>query len=211
MAPLKIFISCCNHLFAEGLKQLLKVGGTETNYRVGILDPEEEISSKIDLMIVDYYALSLMSLHALFEHKIKILLVLTGCLSKIEDHLLLEYLSRGLIGVLPPKSNVTQLKKAIQCTLAGELWIERSVLKSLVSSLKGDKMSLDSQLTRKEIAIVKMICKGYRNKDIMKYLDMSGPSVKKHLNNIYKKVGVKDRLQLAVYVINKWPFYIRET
>ena len=64
------------------------------------------------------------------------------------------------------------------------------------------------QLTKREIEIVKVICKGYRNKEIMKSLSMTEQSVKKHLTSLYKKAGVTDRLQLALYAIKHWSFYI---
>jgi DNA-binding CsgD family transcriptional regulator len=56
-------------------------------------------------------------------------------------------------------------------------------------------------LTRTEAVIVKMICRGYSNKEIMKRLKVTEQSVKSHLNRIYKKTGVSDRLQLAIYTI----------
>ena len=64
------------------------------------------------------------------------------------------------------------------------------------------------QLTKREIEIVKLICKGYRNKEIEKSLSITDQAVKKHLNHIYKKAGVAGRLQLALYAVKHWSFYI---
>ncbi len=58
-------------------------------------------------------------------------------------------------------------------------------------------------LTRTEIEIVKMISQGYSNKEIIKKLKITEQSVKSHLNKIYKKTGVSDRLQLAMFAIEK--------
>lgn len=64
------------------------------------------------------------------------------------------------------------------------------------------------QLTKRELEIIKMICKGYRNKEIAKSLSLTEQSVKKHLNRLYKITGITDRLQLALYAIKHWPFCI---
>ncbi len=58
-------------------------------------------------------------------------------------------------------------------------------------------------LTKTEIEIVEMICWGYSNKEIIKKLKITEQSVKSHLNKIYKKTGVSDRLQLAMFAIEK--------
>lgn len=67
---------------------------------------------------------------------------------------------------------------------------------------KGIGIKKAHSLTIREIEIVKMICNGYSNKEIMKLLSISEQSVKSHLSRIYKKTGVSDRLQLALYAIN---------
>jgi DNA-binding NarL/FixJ family response regulator len=60
-------------------------------------------------------------------------------------------------------------------------------------------------LTKKEKEIVSLICNGCRNKEIAQRLDISEQTVKSHCNRIYKKVGVSDRLQLALYTHKLWP------
>ena len=58
---------------------------------------------------------------------------------------------------------------------------------------------------KKEKEVVSLICHGYRNKEIAQKLDISEQTVKSHCNRIYKKVGVTDRLQLALYTNRLWP------
>ncbi|WP_420886060.1 LuxR C-terminal-related transcriptional regulator [Candidatus Brocadia sinica] len=45
----------------------------------------------------------------------------------------------------------------------------------------------------------------------MARLNISEPSVKKYMNGIYKKVGVANRLQLALYAMEHWPSYFKVT
>lgn len=133
----------------------------------------------------------------------------TGCLPKLEEERLLEFVFQGLVGVLlPEEANFQQLKKALERVVSGELWFTRKKLKDIVSYMKQAKAEV-SQLTKREIEIVKLICNGHRNKEIMKGLSLTDHSVKKHLTSLYKKAGVADRLQLALYAIKHWSFYIK--
>jgi len=206
--PLRITISCCNNLFSEGIKRLLEEDGMGVNYRITISNPEEVIKKKPDILITDFHTLSVLSHDSLLNHKTGILLLWTGCLPKLEDERLLEFIFQGLIGILLPEETVfSQLKKAIKRVSSGELWFTRKKLKDIISCMKEAKVEVH-QLTKREIEIVKLICKGYRNKEIEKSLSITDQAVKKHLNHIYKKAGVAGRLQLALYAVKHWSFYI---
>jgi len=206
--PLRITISCCNNLFGEGIKRLIEEDRLEIDCITHISTPEKVIDTKPDILITDFHTLSLMSINTLFKHKVGILLLWTGCLPKIEDERLLGFISRGLIGILlPEETTFLQLKRAIKSVTSGELWFTRKKLKDIISCMREVKEEV-RQLTKREIEIIKMICKGYRNKQITKSLGITDQSVKKHLNHIYKKAGVTDRLQLALYAIKHWSFCI---
>ncbi|MDR4509005.1 MAG: response regulator transcription factor [Candidatus Brocadiaceae bacterium] len=208
---LNISICCSHDLFAEGIRQLLADDARKMGCRVGIVNAEEQITAKTDLLIVDYHALSNMAFETLFQHKVRILLLLTDCIPNIQDQRLFEYISKGLVGVLFSRSDSTQLKKAIHCAVSGELWFTHKKLNDIITCMKNGQMEFDVPLTRREKEIVQSICKGYSNKEIMKLLNISEPSVKKFLGSIYKKVGVTDRLQLALYAMKYWPFYFTGT
>src|SRR3972149_3777806 len=76
------------------------------------------------------------------------------------------------------ETNFPQLKKALERVVSGELWFTRKKLKDIVFYMKQAKVEV-SQLTKREIEIVKLICNGYRNKEIMKGLSLTDHSVKK--------------------------------
>jgi len=62
------------------------------------------------------------------------------------------------------------------------------------------KLAVDSQLTNREIEIVKMICVGKLNKEIADALCLAENTIKSHIFNIYKKVNVKNRVELVQYL-----------
>src|SRR3989304_6505824 len=170
MMSLRITICCCNNLFSEGIKRLLEEDGMGTNYRITISNQEEALNTKPNILITDFHPLSVLSHDSLLNHKTGILLLWTGCLPKLEDERLLEFIFQGLIVILLPEETVfSQLKKAIKRVSSGELWFTRKKLKDIISCMKEVKVEVH-QLTKREIEIVKGICKGYRNKEIMKSL-----------------------------------------
>ncbi|MHC4454602.1 MAG: response regulator transcription factor, partial [Planctomycetota bacterium] len=163
--------------------------------------PEEINETRPDLVIADFGTFPRVFPEASFGHDVRVLLLGTGCLPRIENERLLDFVSKGLVGILPSTTDYSQLKKAIKSVSSGELWFERRKLQDLVSNMNNIVTKKRPLLTRTETVIVRMICRGYSNKEIMKRLKVTEQSVKSHLNRIYKKTGVSDRLQLAIFAI----------
>ncbi len=207
--PLRITIGCCNHLFGEGLKKLLLEEcnlGTDNIITVST-NPREITKENNDLLITDFNTLAGIIFDDISDkHKTRILLLGTGCLPKIENECLVSFISRGLAGILSPDTDLSQLKKAIECVISGELWFESKQLLEIIPGIKGKSCNKGPSLTDGEIEVVKLVCNGSSNKEIKKALNISEQAVKSHLSRIYKKTGVSDRLQLALYAINSSVF-----
>ncbi len=210
---LRITIGCCNHLFGEGIKRLLLEEcdlGANSIITVST-NPREIIKEDNDLLITDFNTLAGIIFDDIAgEHKVRILLLGTGCLPKIENECLISFISRGLAGILSPDTDLPLLKKAIECVLSGELWFENKQLLEIIPGLKDKSCSKGPSLTDREIEVVKLICNGSSNKEIRKVLNISEQAVKSHLSRIYKKTGVSDRLQLALYAINSSVFVMNQ-
>ena len=207
--PLRITIGCCNHLFGEGLKKLLLDEcnlGTNNIITVST-NPREITKENNDLLITDFNTLAGIIFDDISDkYKARILLLGTGCLPKIENECLVSFISRGLAGILSPDTDLSQLKKAIECVISGELWFESKQLLEIIPGIKGKSCNKETSLTDREIEVVKLVCNGSSNKEIKKALNISEQAVKSHLSRIYKKTGVSDRLQLALYAINSSVF-----
>lgn len=197
----KIAISCCSNLFGEGIKRFIEEYKFDTCTINFCLDPKEIVKAKPDLLITDFFTLKNVLLDISLKHKVKILLIGTGCLPKIENDHLKAFISQGLVGILSPMTNLSELKKAIKSIIAGELWFDRIKLHEVISTMNNVSVKKQSCLNEKELKIVKMISNGYSNKEIMKKLNTSEDSVKSQLSRIYKKAGVNDRLQLAIVAL----------
>jgi DNA-binding NarL/FixJ family response regulator len=68
---------------------------------------------------------------------------------------------------------------------------------------QGGKGSERSPLSTREREIVAFVAQGYKNEELAEKMFISKQTVKNHLHNIFEKVGVSDRLELALYAIHK--------
>lgn len=208
--PLRIAISCCNSVFSEAIKSLLegekdieivsvvkKTGDTERNLY-------DALTSNLDVIITDYTTFAedfgtffSLSDEILQDDQLRILLVGDSDMRFVADQNLKEFITRGVVGILPPSGDSDLLKKALRAVCDGELWLDRITLMKLFSQMR--RSASQASLARREKEIMAHICQGYRNKEIAQKLNISEQTVKSHCNRIYKKLGVSDRLQLALY------------
>jgi len=118
-----------------------------------------------------------------------------------EDELL-EAIRLGVYGVVLKEMAPRLLIQCIRKVAAGEQWLEkRSVSLALERLLKREAgaRQIAKILTPREIEIVRMVVEGLRNKVIAERLYLSEGTIKVHLHNIYEKLKVNSRLQLARY------------
>jgi two-component system, NarL family, response regulator DegU len=206
----KITVCCCHNVISEGIKELLKIIKLDVNVYIRCYGFKEIIKVKPDLVIADFNTLSRRFNDISLDHDIKILLLEAECLPMIENKFFLDFISKGLVGILSADTNRSQLQKAIKSIISGELWFDRNKYRDIVTIANDISTRKNALLTRREIEIVKMICMGYSNKDIKKYLNTTEHSVKSHLTRIFKKTGVTDRLQLAVLAIKTNQFKLHQ-
>jgi DNA-binding NarL/FixJ family response regulator len=201
---IRIAIGCHSYVLGEGLKKLFK--GDEGTDIIGIFDEgidlKEIIKLQPDIVLADLKIFRTFP-ESVPTDTVKILLISDDSwISEVEKQLP-ELLLRGVCGILPPDADSDMLKKAVKIIYSGELWLDRKLLKNILYHVTNMEKKID--LTKKEKEIVSLICNGCRNKEIAQRLDISEQTVKSHCNRIYKKVGVSDRLQLALYTHKLWP------
>jgi DNA-binding NarL/FixJ family response regulator len=119
-----------------------------------------------------------------------------------DENELLEAIRLGVHGVVLKEMAPRLLIQCIRKVAAGEQWLEkRSVSLALERLLKREAAArqIAKILTPREIEIVRMVAEGLRNKVIAERLYLSEGTIKVHLHNIYEKVRVNSRLELARY------------
>jgi len=131
------------------------------------------------------------------------IIVLTAAVEKIQ---IVQSLQLGARGIVMKEAATQLLMKAIRTVMGGQYWIGREAIGDIVdfmrSSASGEKPSRNFGLTKREMEILAAIVIGLSNKEIARKFSLSEDTVKHHLTNIFDKVGVVSRLELALFAIN---------
>ncbi|MFP6600179.1 MAG: response regulator transcription factor [Deltaproteobacteria bacterium] len=118
-------------------------------------------------------------------------------------------LSQGARGIIMKDSAADTLVTAIRAVYGGEAWVDREITGTLLEELAhrgggGEQGEAEQQrLTARESEVVDLVISGCRNREISERLSISEKTVKAHLSNIFAKLGVRDRLELAIYALNR--------
>ena len=112
------------------------------------------------------------------------------------------YVNAGVHGVVYRNVTGPALLECVRKVAAGETWIQPQTLapEEAENDMVGARVR--DRLTPKELRIVALIVQGYKNKDIAAELGTTGQVIKNYLRNIYDKIGVSDRLELALFTIH---------
>jgi DNA-binding NarL/FixJ family response regulator len=118
-----------------------------------------------------------------------------------------ELFNQGAWGIFPPSDGVDILRKAIRTVGKGEIWACRQnsshIIRHLRRTDRRSRKKDNSILSGRECQVLSLVAGGLKNKHIADKLCISEQTVKVHLNNIFKKIEVKDRLQAALFAIDK--------
>jgi len=126
----------------------------------------------------------------------------------IEKKQIIEALQVGARGVVLKDAATQMLIRAIRTVINGQFWVGRESVADMQTYLKHQIATQPAPkaksygLTRREIEILGTIVGGLSNKEIAQKFSLSEDTVKHHLTNIFDKVGVSSRLELALFAIN---------
>jgi two-component system, NarL family, nitrate/nitrite response regulator NarL len=118
----------------------------------------------------------------------------------IERSEMIAALEAGARGLVMKASASDILIKSIRCVAKGEYWVDRDILADWAQ--KRGTVPPNTQLTARERQIVREILAGSANRNIAQAFHLSEGTVKRHLSNIYTKLGVANRLELALYAMH---------
>ncbi len=132
-------------------------------------------------------------------------ILLTGSIDKRQ---ILEALQLGARGVVLKDAVIDHLSACIHAVMQGQYWLEGRPVHNLVQVLHdlAAQTALPQRktfgLTPRELEVVGLITEGSTNKYIAQTFGISEETVKRHLTNIFNKLGVGNRLELALFALN---------
>jgi two-component system nitrate/nitrite response regulator NarL len=125
-----------------------------------------------------------------------------------------EAMKLGCSGILSKDSSIGLIEKSIQTVFAGEIWLDSNTTAAVIRQFasptdfpaahvgNGKATRERAQLSQREREIIILIAQGYKNKEIAEKMFITEQTVKNHLHNVFDKLGVSDRLELALYAIH---------
>lgn len=123
-----------------------------------------------------------------------------------------QVMKLGARGIVLKQTASELIVKSIRKVHAGEIWLDSqttaAVMRQFASTATETQPAQGrvrerSPLSAREREIVMLVAQGYKNKEMAEKMFISEQTVKNHLHNIFDKLGVSDRLELALYAIHK--------
>jgi len=123
-----------------------------------------------------------------------------------DDNEVVRAMRLGARGVVLKQSATDLLLKSIKKVQSGEIWLDNrmtaEVMRAFAKSSEAGPRREKPLLSDREREIVQLVAQGFRNREIGEKLFISEQTVKNHLHNIFDKLGVSDRLELALYALH---------
>ncbi|MGA2216803.1 MAG: response regulator transcription factor [Terracidiphilus sp.] len=132
--------------------------------------------------------------------------LIVQAVSSDENHTV-ELYRRGVRGIISRSISPDLLVRCVRRIAAGETWIDNQSVNWVIEAYRAQAAALVSprtqpRLSPKELAIITCITQGKRNKEIAFQLGTTEQVIKNYLRKIYDKLGVSDRLELALYCLH---------
>jgi DNA-binding NarL/FixJ family response regulator len=193
---LRVIIADDHALFRQGLKLLLRMH-PEVEV-VGEVERFSELASLLTKIPCDLLLLDLQMERWIIRDierlsRVTRVIVLTASERK-EDAI--ASLQMGARAIVQKAFAVETLMEGIRTVAQGLVWAPPGLRAELRSLIKHDR---PSKLSNREKEIIGCVADGLRNSEVAKRLSIGESTVKTHLNNIFRKLQIRDRVKLALY------------
>lgn len=210
---IRILIADDHTIFREGLKSLfesesgfLVVGeardGKETIKMMKILEPDVLL---LDMSMPKTDGMEVMRTIAKSDTRAQTILLT----AEIKGEQISEAFRLGARGLVMKESAASVLYKSIRCVMKGKYWIGTESYDNPAEILSGFNERTAKRLRQKqyglsarELDIVGAVAAGYTNKEIAARFRLSEQTVKHHLSNVFDKLGVYNRVELALFALH---------
>ena len=132
------------------------------------------------------------------------IIVITG---DVDADQTVEYLRRGVRGIVNRSITPDLLVRCVRKVAEGETWLDNRGVNWMIEAYRSQATLLTAprpknRLNDKELHIVSCVAQGMRNKEIAQEVGTTEQVIKNYLRKVYDKLGVSDRLELALYCIH---------
>lgn len=213
---IRVMIADDHPIVRDGLRKLLSL--EDDIDVVGEAGDGRELIETVDVLMPDVILLDLRmpnldglgALQTLQHTKCKAkVIILTASEDKNE---FVQAMKLGCSGIVLKQTSADLIVKSIRKVNSGEIWLDSHTTAAVMRQFaapgesgmsSSSKARERSPLSTREREIVALVAQGYKNKEMAEKMFISEQTVKNHLHNIFDKLGVSDRLELALYAIHK--------
>jgi DNA-binding NarL/FixJ family response regulator len=127
--------------------------------------------------------------------------------SENSETFIVDLYRRGVRGVISRSISPDLLIRCVRKIADGETWIDNQSVSWVIEAYRSEANNLTNpklqpRLSPKELSIIGCVTQGMRNKEIAYKIGTTEQVVKNYLRKIYDKLGVSDRLELALYCLH---------
>jgi len=211
----RILIANDHSIVRYGLRKLL---GLETDLDVvGEACNSHEVLERVHQLIPDILLLDLRmpnldgmsTLETLQRSGQQTQVIVSTSLEDLDEFV--RAIRLGCRGILLNRSAPELIIRSIRKVKAGEIWLDPQISEAVLNHSAEEpiingaaEINRDrNPLSARERKIVALIAQGYKNKEMAEKMFISERTVKNHLHNIFDKLNVTHRLELALYAIHK--------
>jgi DNA-binding NarL/FixJ family response regulator len=210
--PLRVVLADDHHFFREGLRGMLESAGVSV---VGEARSASEAVALADELEPDVVVIDLGMSDGLGSEALRQIasaspdsrtVVLTA---SVEESAALEALEAGACGYLLKDTRPEELIDGIRQTAGSQVVLSRELIRTLVRKASANNHTVEQSasleeapdLTAREKDVLRLIASGADNIAIGLELSISRHTVKQHVTNIFEKLGVRTRVEAAVYAV----------
>jgi two-component system nitrate/nitrite response regulator NarL len=210
-ASLRVLIADDHRMFRESLRTLLEMeDDLSVVGEAGDGDGAVKLTRELrpDILLLDLSMPTMSGLEALKEltraSADTCIILLTAAIEKDQ---MVEAFQLGARGLVLKDSATALLVEAMRAVMTGQYWVGRESVSDLLKMLRDNRSAGDAKprkdfgLTPRELEIISAIVAASGNKEIAQTLGISEKTVKRHLTNIFDKLGVSNRLELALFAL----------
>jgi DNA-binding NarL/FixJ family response regulator len=197
-APTRLVIADDHRMFRQGLVSNLRLHSRVSV--VGEVERADDLASALQRLEYDVLLLDLqMDRNVLCDvetlaERVPIVVVTAN----ERTDAALGAIRAGARAVVFKRFAIETLLAAVDAVVTGQLWVPPELRAAVVATLREPRRPA---LTRREREIVAYVARGLRNAEVADRLSITEVTVKSHVNNVFHKLGLRDRVELALYAV----------
>lgn len=197
-SPIRIALADDHAMFRQGLKSVLM-----QHPDVSVVGEAERVDDIVPML--ERVACDILLLDLQMDRKVTSDIARLAAYAKVviltaseDSDEAVACLREGAHGVVLKRFAVETLMDAVRTVMTGDTWLSPRLQTRMATELRG---APPIALTSRERDIVRLVARGLRNQEVAQKLFISEETVKTHLNNVFRKLNIRDRVELTLYAV----------